>query len=118
MTVNLNRPPRPKNLKAVNDPHKGQIEDSIYTHNGKIMNGVLITAVVLGSSVLALAVIGGTILMAIKIIKGGVSTKNQIHQAEEAKMIQEIYQGLSRMEQRVEALETILFDRERKDRNP
>jgi hypothetical protein len=30
-------------------------------------------------------------------------------------MIQEIYQGLSRMEGRVEALETIILDRERKE---
>jgi hypothetical protein len=30
-------------------------------------------------------------------------------------MIQEIYQGLSQMEKRVEALETILLEKERKD---
>ena len=54
--------------------------------------------------------------MAIKILKGGLSRKGQKYQAEEARIIQEIYQGLSRMEQRVEALETIILDRERKDR--
>ena len=32
--------------------------------------------------------------------------------AEEARMIQEIHQGLVRMEQRVEALETLLLERE------
>ena len=31
-------------------------------------------------------------------------------------MIQEIYQGLSRMEERVEALETIILDSKGKDR--
>ena len=76
------------------------------------MEGVLIVALVFGCAVLALAVIGGTILMAIKLIKGGVSREKQQQQAEEARMIQEIYQGMSRMEQRVEALETILLDRE------
>jgi hypothetical protein len=30
-------------------------------------------------------------------------------------MIQEIYQGLSRMEERVESLETILLDSDKKD---
>ena len=35
---------------------------------------------------------------------------------EESKMIQEIYQGFSRMEERIEALETIILDHERKDR--
>ncbi len=80
------------------------------------MQGVLIVAIVFGGSVLALAIIGSTILMAIKILKGGLSRKGQKLQAEEAKTIQEIYQGLSRIEERVEALETIILDRKRKDR--
>lgn len=80
------------------------------------MHGVLIVAIVFGGSVLVLAIIGSTILMAIKILKGGLSRKGQRVQADETKMIQEIYQGLSRMEARVEALETIILDRERKDR--
>jgi phage shock protein B len=65
---------------------------------------------------LALAIIGSTILMAIKILKGGLSRKGQKVQTQEARMIQEIYQGLSRMEERVEALETIILDRIGKDR--
>jgi len=80
------------------------------------MHGVLITAIVFGGTVLALAIIGSTILMAIKILKGGLSRKGQKFQADEARMIQEMYQGLSRMEERVEALETIILDHERKDR--
>ena len=68
-------------------------------------------AIVFGGIVLALAIIGSTILMAIKMLKGGFSRKGQQSQAEEAKVIQEIYQGLSRMEERVEALETIILDR-------
>jgi len=80
------------------------------------MHGVLIVAIVFGGSVLVLAIIGSTILMAIKILKGGLSRKGQKVQTQEARMIQEIYQGLSRMEARVEALETIMLDRERKDR--
>jgi phage shock protein B len=80
------------------------------------MHGALIAAIVFSGIVLALAVIGGTFLMAIKILKGGVSRKSQKNQAEEARMIQEIYRGLSRLEERVESLETILLDREKKDR--
>ena len=80
------------------------------------MHGVLIVAIVFGGSVLVVAIIGSTILMAIKILKGGLSRKSQRVQGEEARMIQEIYQGLSRMEARVEALETIILERERKDR--
>ena len=79
------------------------------------MSGVLILTIIFGGSILALAIIGSTILMAIKILKGGLSQKGQKLQTDEARMIQEIYQGLSRMEGRVEALETIIVDRERKD---
>jgi len=67
-------------------------------------------AIVFGGIVLSLAIIGSTILMAIKLIKGGFSRKDQQFQTDEARVIQEIYQGLSRMEERVEALETIILD--------
>ncbi len=75
------------------------------------MQGALIVAIVFGSIVLALAVVGSTILMAIRIIKGGVTRKQRTQEAEEARMIQEMFQHLSRMETRIEALETILLDR-------
>ncbi len=80
------------------------------------MSAVFIVAMVIGGIILALAIIGSTVLMAIKILKGGLSRKGQRLQAEEARMIQEMYQGLSRMQERVEALETIILDHERKDR--
>jgi TolA-binding protein len=80
------------------------------------MNGVFIVAIVFGGLVLALAIVGSTILMAIKTLKGGFSRKSQDVQAEEARMIQEMYRGLSDMEKRVEALETIILEQERKDR--
>ena len=80
------------------------------------MHGPLMIAIVFGGIVLALAIVGSTILMGIKILKGGASRTGQKLQAEEARMIQEIYQGLSRMEKRVEALETIILEHDRKDR--
>lgn len=77
------------------------------------MKEILIVAIVFGSIVLVLAIIPGTILLAIKFFRGGQSAGAQ---AEETKMIQEIYKGLSRMEERVEALETILLDHEKHNR--
>ncbi|MBW1828912.1 MAG: phage-shock protein [Deltaproteobacteria bacterium] len=77
------------------------------------MNAVLIVIIVFGGIVLALAVIGSTILMGLKIIKGGASPRGQKTQTDEAKIIQEIFQGMTRMEERVEALETILLEREK-----
>ena len=82
------------------------------------MHAVMIVATVFGGIVLALAIVGSTILMAIKIIKGGVSREGQKSQAEEAKMIQEIYEGLSKMEQRIDSLETIILDSKREDKTP
>jgi phage shock protein B len=78
------------------------------------MNSVFVVAIVFGGLVLALAIIGSTILMGIRIVKGGVSRKGRAYQADETRMIQELYQGLSKMEERVDALETILLDQERK----
>ena len=75
------------------------------------MNHVLIVAIVFGSVVLIPAIIGGTILLSIKLLKGKTSRKDQ---ADDSKVVQEIYQSLSRMEERVEALETILLDREKR----
>jgi len=78
------------------------------------MNSVFIVAIVFGGLVLALAIIGSTILIGIRIVKGGFSRKGQAYQADETRMIQELYQGLSKMEERVDALETILLEQERK----
>jgi len=77
------------------------------------MDGPFIVMIVFGSIVLALAIIGSTILAGLKIIKGGASPKGQKNHTNEARMIQEIYQGLARMEERVESLETILLEREK-----
>ena len=75
------------------------------------MNQVLIVAIIFGSVVLIPAIIGVTILLSIRLLKGKTSRKDQ---ADDSKIIQEIYQGLSRMEERVETLETILLDREKR----
>jgi len=80
------------------------------------MYGAVFVAIVFGGIVLALAIIGSTILMGIRLIKGGISAKDRRSEAEEARMIQEIYHGLAGMESRIEALETILLERERKGR--
>lgn len=81
-----------------------------------MMRAVLIMAVIFGCVILALAAVIGTIFVIIRILRGGVSREEQRILSEETRMIQDIYQGLRRMEERVEALETLLLDRERKDR--
>jgi len=81
------------------------------------MHAALVLSIIFGGSVLILAIVGSTFLLAIKIIKGGLSKSDQKTHSEEARMIQEIYQGLARMEDRVESLETLILDQERKDRS-
>ena len=59
-------------------------------------------------------VVGGVFLVALKILKGSSKDGTTQNRAEEARMIQDIYHGLLKMEQRVDALETILLDRDTK----
>jgi len=79
------------------------------------MDAVVIVAIVFGGLVLALAVVGGTILLAIQLRHGGSSKKDRQAQAEEASMIHDIHEGLSKMEKRIEVLETILMDARGRD---
>jgi len=79
------------------------------------MTPVYIVGIVFGSLVLALAILGGTILAIMRARHGGLSRKNRNKEAEEAELMQEIFQGLSRMEKRVDALETILMDQKEKE---
>jgi phage shock protein B len=82
------------------------------------MEKLMIVAIVFGSITLWVAIIPLTVVFIIKILRGGVSKKTPGMADEEARMIQEIYQGLSKMEKRVESLETLLLEKERKDKHP
>ncbi|MBT3388062.1 MAG: phage-shock protein [Desulfobacula sp.] len=80
------------------------------------MTSALIVAISIGGAILIIATISLAIIGIIKAFKsGGFSKKEKVAQAEETRMIQDIYHGLSQMEERVEALETILIERQRKD---
>lgn len=70
---------------------------------------LFVVCVVFGSIVAAIALVCWTI---VRLVSGG--TRSQSVSAEESRMIQELYQGLSKMEQRLESLETLLLDRDKK----
>jgi len=78
------------------------------------MQAVFILATIFGGIILALTIIGSTILMVMKIRKDGVTGKGRQMETNEARMIQEIHQNLSKMEKRIESLETVILERERK----
>lgn len=81
------------------------------------MHAVMIVSVVFGGIVLSLGIICGTILLGIRARHGGISRNSREQAREEARMIQEIYHGMSMLEDRIDALETILMDRDKKERN-
>lgn len=62
------------------------------------------------------AVLGFALLAAalVRLLGGGGNRSRQTD--EEARLLQELHQGLGRMEERVETLETLLLERDRKGR--
>ena len=63
-----------------------------------------------------MAVTGGLALAALKILKGSPRRHSQQLDIDETKLIQELYQGLLRMEERIEALETLVLDQDGQNR--
>ncbi len=77
------------------------------------MGTIIIVAMVFGSLLAMAALICGTILVIIKTRNNRITEGKS--RSEEAMIIQEIYQGLSKMEKRIESLETILMENQGKD---
>ncbi len=77
------------------------------------MHGVHFLTVFMGGALLLLITLGLIIIGIIRTAKNGsLSRTDAKSRSEETRMIQDIYNGLSRMEKRVEALETILIERQ------
>ena len=74
----------------------------------------LISVIGILAGVIIISVLCGTLLAGLKIMRGKSSKKDRGGQEEEARLMQEIYQGLTKMEKRIASLETILFEGERK----
>jgi phage shock protein B len=79
------------------------------------MNTVIAVAIVFGSIVTLVALVCGTVVLLVKARREGLSPSHRQQRSDEAAVIQELYQGLARMEKRVEALETILMEGQGKD---
>ena len=73
------------------------------------MHAVLIVAIVFGSVVTLAGLLCVTILVVIRMRQSS-SSKTSQGNKDEVLMVQELYRGLEKMEQRIEALETILMD--------
>ena len=57
-----------------------------------------------------IAVGGGILIALIKVLKGGSPESRELN-AEEARLMQDIHRSMLKMEERVEALETLLLER-------
>ncbi len=80
------------------------------------MHGAIIAGIFIGGAILLIATLGLILIGIIRAAKtGGISKKDKQTHADETKMIQDIFNGLSKMEERIEALETILIERQRKN---
>lgn len=73
------------------------------------MHSIIIVSIVFGSLVTLAGLLCGTVLVIIKMRQSNPKRSKQ-NSHDEAMMVQEIYRGLEKMEQRIEALETILMD--------
>ncbi|WP_320044971.1 phage-shock protein [uncultured Desulfobacter sp.] len=81
------------------------------------MKILFIAIITVGVSILALVILGIIIISIIRAAKtGGLSKNEKDIRAEETRMIQDIYNALPKMEERVEALETILIERGHQNR--
>lgn len=74
---------------------------------------ILVSGFVAVSLLLAVAF---SISLIIKTARGGGLKKTAKSDADETRLIQEIHQGLTKMEGRIESLETLLLDQERTKR--
>ena len=72
-----------------------------------------IVAISIFGAVVLIPAIGVTLAIIIRALRGGSSKKKDVKmEASETRMIQEIYHGLTKMETRIDSLETILLSKE------
>ncbi len=75
--------------------------------------GELAILLIFGLPIMAVA--GHFLVEGLKVMRGGSPRRDRQLEAEETRIIQDVYQGLRKLEERVEALETLLMDRAEKE---
>jgi len=69
-----------------------------------------------GFVLVPLLVVGGLVFFIARMFRGAFSRREPQERVDETRMIQEIYNSLSRMEERVEVLETLLLEDGRREK--
>lgn len=73
----------------------------------------IIVPVVFIVVVIGLPILGAFMLALAKILKsGGKSSRGGLSETEETRLIQDIHRSLSKLEERIDTLETVILDRE------
>ena len=78
------------------------------------MTGAVIVGIILSSILIAMGIIAATIVALARGRRGAIRVSGG--ETDETRLIQELHEGLIRMEKRIDALETILLERERKEK--
>ncbi len=78
------------------------------------MFGFLSSVIIAGAALIGLLILGTVFLLGFKILKGGNPREVREESREETRIVQELYQGLERLEGRVESLETLLLEGDEK----
>jgi len=65
---------------------------------------------------IGLPIICITVLIAMRLRRGGMRERDRAQWNEETRIMQELHDGVSKMEARIETLETILMERYRKEK--
>lgn len=73
------------------------------------MMGLLTALVMAGATIVGLVVLGVIFLLGIRLLRPG-TARPRGGDAEEAQLLQEIHRSLTRLEERVETLETLVLD--------
>ena len=80
------------------------------------MHGIMFVGFFIGGAILLLATLGLILIGIIRAAKtGGISKKDKQTHSDETKMIQDIFYGLSKLDERIDALDTILIERQKKN---
>lgn len=77
----------------------------------------VIATIILGFVALVIMTLLAAALALVRILRGPRATQSATS-AQDAQTMRELHNGLSRMEQRIKALETILMDRQGKEGQP
>ncbi len=74
-----------------------------------------VIAAVFAFILLALGILGGVAVAIVRLIKGPQGKQAAQADEDEARVIQDLHKGLARMESRINALETILLEKQGKE---